>query len=205
MSGNDIAIDFDFESDATVQTWSKDIETLLDQILENSNRLQEVHRANYLRLKSQLVFFRIPLIVLSSLNSVFSVGLSTYMQQNLVSTINCLISLVCACISSVELFLNVNKNMELTLSSYHGYKLLGIRISSTRKLDREHRDKNALAFLNDVVNEYKRLLEQSVVTINDLDDALLNYKAPIMKHSFQGLSPTNQLMTFSSPKRGFIP
>ena len=192
---DDIHIDFDGDSDTTVATWSRDIETVLDQILENTNRLQEVHRANYLLLKSQLVYFRIPLIVLASLNSVFSVGLSAYMQQNLVSTINCLISLVCACISSVELFLNINKNMEVTLQSYHGYKLLGIRISSTRKLDREHRDKNAIAFMNECVSEYKKLLEQSVVIIADLDDSLLNYKA----------ETKNKLLTFSSPKRGFIP
>lgn len=190
MERDDVAIDFDVDSDSTVATWSKDIETLLDQLLENTNRLQEVHRVNYLKLKSQLVYFRIPLIVLSGLNSVFSVGLSAYIQQNLVSTINCLISLICACISSVELFLNINKNMEITLQSYHGYKLLGIRISSTRKLDREHRDKNAMAFLNECVSEYKKLLEQSVVTITDLDDSLLNYKA----------ETKNKLLTFSSPK-----
>ena len=193
MERDDIAIDFDADSDMTVATWSRDIETVLDQLLENTNRLQEVHRVNYLKLKSQLVYFRIPMIVLSSLNSVFSVGLSAYMQQNLVSTINCLISLVCACISSVELFLNIHKNMEITLQSYHGYKLLGIRISSTRKLDREHRDKNAIAFMNDCVSEYKKLLEQSIVTIADLDDSLLNYKAEVK----------NKLLTFSSPKRGF--
>jgi hypothetical protein len=192
MERDDIAIDFDADSDMTVATWSRDIETVLDQLLENTNRLQEVHRVNYLKLKSQLVYFRIPMIVLSSLNSVFSVGLSAYMQQNLVSTINCLISLVCACISSVELFLNIHKNMEITLQSYHGYKLLGIRISSTRKLDREHRDKNAIAFMNDCVSEYKKLLEQSIVTIADLDDSLLNYKAEVK----------NKLLTFSSPKRG---
>lgn len=190
MERDDVAIDFDVDSDTTVATWSKDIETLLDQLLENTNRLQEVHRVNYLKLKSQLVYFRIPMIVLSGLNSVFSVGLSAYIQQNLVSTINCLISLVCACISSVELFLNINKNMEITLQSYHGYKLLGIRISSTRKLDREHRDKNAMAFLNECVSEYKKLLEQSIVTISDLDDSLLNYKA----------ETKNKLLTFTSPK-----
>lgn len=187
---DDIAIDFDADSDETVQSWSRDIETVLDQLLENINRSQEEHRTNYLKLKAQLVFFRIPLIVLASLNSVFSVGLSAYMQQNLVSTINCLISLVCACLSSVELFLNINKNMEITLQSYHAYKILGIRISSTRKLDREHRDKNAVAFLNECLSEYKKLLEQSVVSAIDIDDSLLGYKAEVK----------NKLLTFSSPR-----
>jgi hypothetical protein len=187
----DLAINMDYDSDQTIETWSKDIETILDNLLENINTLQAEHKKLYIQLQAKLIWFRIPLILLSSLNSVFSVGLNTYVDQSLVSTINCLISLICACISSVELFLNINKNMETTLQSYHGYKLLGIKISSCRKLDRDHREKNALGFMNDCISEYKNLLEQSVVLFNDLDDTLLNYKA----------ETKNVLLTFGSPKK----
>ena len=187
---NHLEINFDNDSDTTVEGWSKDIENILDNLLENINTLQAEHKHLYIQLQSNLIFFRIPLIILSSLNSVFSVGLNTYVDQSLVSTINCLISLICACISSVELFLNINKNMETTLQSYHGYKLLGIKISSCRKLDRDHREKNALGFMNDCISEYKNLLEQSVVLITDLDDKLLNYKA----------ETKNVLLTFKSTK-----
>lgn len=186
---NHTAINFEYDSDTTVESWSRDIEIILDNLLENINTLQAEHKKLYIQLQSKLIIFRVPLIFLASLNSVFSVGLNAYIEQNLVSTINCLISLVCACISSVELFLNINKNMETTLQSYHGYKLLGIKISSTRKLNREHRDKNALGFMNECISEYKNLLEQSVVLITDLDDELLNYKA----------ETKNVLLTFGSP------
>ena len=188
---NHISINFDNDSDTTIESWSRDIEIILDNLLENINTLQAEHKKLYIQLQSKLIIFRVPLIFLASLNSVFSVGLNTYVDQNLVSTINCLISLVCACISSVELFLNINKNMETTLQSYHGYKLLGIKISSCRKLDREHRDKNALGFMNEYISEYKNLLEQSVVLLTDLDDELLNYKA----------ETKNVLLTFGSPSK----
>jgi hypothetical protein len=173
----DIEMNFDGDSDETLDGWSRDIETILDNLLDNVNKLQEQHRQRYLQSQSLLIFFRIPLIILSSLNSVFSVGLTNYMEQNTVSTINCLISLICACISSVELFLNIHKTMEASLQSYHGYKLLGIKISSCRKLNREHRDKNSIGFLNECISEYKNLLEQSTVLLVDLDDKLLDYKA----------------------------
>jgi hypothetical protein len=186
----DIEIGFDGDSDETLDGWSRDIETILDNLLDNVNKLQEQHRQRYLQSQSLLIFFRIPLIILSSLNSVFSVGLTNYLEQNIVSTLNCLISLICACISSVELFLNINKNMEASLQSYHGYKLLGIKISSCRKLNREHREKNAIGFLNECISEYKNLLEQSTVLLTDLDDKLLNYKA----------ETKNMLLTFNSPK-----
>ena len=99
-------------SDQTVESWSTDIETILSNLLENVNELQREHKAKYIALQSQLIYFRVPLIILSSVNSVFSVGLSAYVEQQAVSTINCLISLTCACISSVELFLNIHKNMD---------------------------------------------------------------------------------------------
>lgn len=178
------------ESDHTVGSWSTDIETILTNLLENVNELQREHKTKFIMLQSQLIYFRVPLIILSSLNSVFSVGLSAYVEQQIVSTINCLISLTCACISSVELFLNIHKNMEITVSSYHGYKLLGIKISSCLKLDREHRDKNAQGFMHDCIADYRSLLEQSVVLIKDLDDRLLNYKAPVQNRLLV-ISPRN--------------
>lgn len=186
----DLAINMDYDSDQTIETWSKDIETILDNLLENINILQAEHKKLYIQLQAKLIIFRIPLIIISSINSVFSVGGDEFVNQSVVSNITCLLSLICACISSVELFLNINKNMETTLQSYHGYKLLGIKISSCRKLDRDHREKNALGFMNDCISEYKNLLEQSVVLFNDLDDNLLNYKA----------ETKNVLLTFRSPK-----
>jgi hypothetical protein len=79
--------------------------------------------------------------------------------------------------------------MEASLQSYHGYKLLGIKISSCRKLNREHREKNAIGFLNECISEYKNLLEQSTVLLTDLDDKLLDYKAE-----------TKNMLIFGSPK-----
>ena len=174
----DLAINMDYDSDQTIETWSKDIETILDNLLENINILQAEHKKLYIQLQAKLIWFRIPLILLSSLNSVFSVGLNTYVDQSLVSTINCLISLICACISSVELFLNIHKSMESSFSSYQSYQILGIKISTCLKLERDHRDKNSIGFLNEVISEYRNLFEQSLVLITDLDDKLLNIVIP---------------------------
>ena len=168
----------DSESDHTIDGWSDDIELILNNILDNCNKLQREHKHQFIQLESSLKYFRIPLIILSSINSVFSVGLTTYLDQSLVSTLNCLISLICACISSVELFLNIHTAMENSLSSYQAYKLLGIKISSCLKLEREHRDKNSMGFLNEIISEYRNLFEQSLVLIVDLDDKLLNIVVP---------------------------
>ena len=74
-------INFEYDSDTTIESWSRDIEIILDNLLENINTLQAEHKKLYIQLQAKLIWFRIPLILLSSLNSVFSVGLSDYVDQ----------------------------------------------------------------------------------------------------------------------------
>jgi hypothetical protein len=101
----------DSESTSSIEPWSTDIEDVLEDIRSNCEALTKHHKESYISLQSQLVYFRVPLIIISALNSVFSVGLNAYLVQSTVSTINCLLSLTCACISSVELFLQIQKKI----------------------------------------------------------------------------------------------
>jgi len=170
-------------SDGTIDHWSTDVEKVLYDIRANSEILSKHHKAAYMLMQERLVYFRIPLIVFSAVNSVFSVGLNAYVSQQYVSTINCLVSLLCACISSVELFLQIQKKMEVELASYHGYYLLGTRISATLKLDRQHRESEGISFLNQSIADYNNLFEQSNVDIKDIDDQLvgiINPHAPVV-------------------------
>lgn len=53
---------------------NEDIEGVLDRIRQNSNLLANYHRKRYLVLKSRLKFYRVPVIVISALNSVGAVS-----------------------------------------------------------------------------------------------------------------------------------
>jgi hypothetical protein len=176
-------------STSTADSWSKDMEDILEDIRFNSEALAKHHKESYISLQSQLVVFRVPLIVISALNSVFSVGLNAYLVQSTVSTINCLLSLICACISSVELFLQIQKKLELELTSYHGYYLLGAKISACIKLNPAHRDVEGMIFLNNIVNEYSNLFENSCVISKNIDDQLIKKIDPKKKkHALTGPS-----------------
>jgi len=163
---------------SSAEHWSDDIEQILQDVRSNAELLSVHHKKSYLQMLSQLIYFRVPLIIISALNSVFSVGLSNYIEQGTVSTINCLLSLSCACISSVELFLQIQKKLEVELNSYHGYYLLGTRISAMLKLDRGNREVEGITFLNNVVNDYNNLFEQSCVGKQDFKDDLVKFTLP---------------------------
>jgi hypothetical protein len=166
-------MDENISVDSTEVSWTDDIEEVLRNVNENSDYLQEEHRRQYLYLKCQLYYYRIPIILFSSVNSVFSVGLSAYVSQKTTSLVNCMISLLCACISAIELFVGIHKGMENSLAAYHGYKLLTIKISACLKLTRKNRELEGVPFLKEVLSDYNNLLETSMVISPYLDDILV--------------------------------
>jgi len=165
----------DASSTESQNGWSDDIETLLKDMEYNSGILSQIHKANYLALHEYIKYFKLPIIVLSSVNSIFSVGLSTYLNQSMVSSINCLISLICGIITSIELYLGLQKKIENELLSYRDYYLLSIKINNCLKLKREHRSEpNGQLFLTDITNEYTGLFESSEIHSQNFKDRLMS-------------------------------
>ena len=192
---------------STIDHWSDDVESVLHDIRSNCDIMSKHHKDSYLKLQNSLVYFRVPLIVLSALNSVFSVGLNAYLAQQTVSTVNCLISLCCACISSIELFLQIQKKLEDELSSYQGFYLLGSKISATLKLERPHRDPEGIPFLQSCISEYNNLFEQAIVNGASYEDqlvAIVNPNKPtVLKKSSNPLRLLSKLSKGSlSPSSG---
>jgi len=158
---------------STEESWTDDIEDVLKAILYNTSILLKEHKKNFIYYQDLLKWYKIPVIIIASINSVFSVGLSAFMKQSYVSTINCLLSLICASISSVELYLNIGKNVEIELDSYKSYQLLSTKISSTLKLNSCNREIHGSQFLSLCLNEYNQLFENSLVLVSDIEDKLL--------------------------------
>lgn len=143
--------------------WTPDIEEVLESIKHNCHILSTHHKQYYFQLKEKLKYFRIPIIVLSSINSVLSVGMSGYVQQELVSVTTCLLALICSIIGSVELFLSIQKMMESELMAHRDFYLLGLEIEKALMLRPEHRPIPAKEFLQAKYAVYIKLMETSNV------------------------------------------
>jgi hypothetical protein len=149
-----------------------DIESILDNIRQNSVILSSHHKKRHYYLKEKIIWFRLPTIVLSALNSVFSVGLQPYMQQKTISITNCLISLVCGIIVSIEMFLNIEGGMRAEQDSTKEYYLLSVDIQKYLLLERENRQLDPQAFLEKCYNQYVKLYENSGLVKKQIHDAL---------------------------------
>ena len=153
-----------------------DIENILDRIRRNSVQLNYAHKQKYEKLKNKLVYFRLPTICLSAINSVFSVGLGAYMPLQDVSVINCLISLVCGIIVSVELYLQIEKAMSVEYDVSKSYYLLSIEIQRFLLTNRENRTIDCSPFLDKSYNQYSKLFENSRLLKKSIHDNLTDLK-----------------------------
>lgn len=182
--------------------WTSDIEILLNKIRINSLRLSDYHRTNYLKLKDFIMYFRIPVLCLSSLNSVFSVGLNSFVSQNVVSVLNCLISLVCGIICSIELFLQIQRRMDIHNSSSINLYCLSVEIFKILSLDRNNRNINASSFLDEKHQEYIKFRSDSNPLEINIKDLLLEIPIQLDLQLYDGdqrvpvspVSPQNQVI-----------
>lgn len=178
-------------------TWSNDIESVLDNIRKNSLLLSEHHKQAYLYYRSYLKYFRIPTIILSAINSVISIGLSAYVPQNFVSEITCVVSLVCGIITSIELYLNIQKYMESELMMSKDFYILSTDIFKALALDRANRGMDGKTFLDNNYSTYCKLIENSNISTSEMADNLTPIKLKLehgnITNDIESLPSLNQL------------
>lgn len=167
----------------TESDWSSDIEHILNDIRQNSVILSEFHNTKYFHLKSYLKYFRIPCIILSAFNSVFAVGLSSFMAQDLVSVINCIISLICGIIVSIELYMQIESSMREEVISCKNYYLLSVDIQKVLMLERNNRQVKGKVFLDKCFTEYCKLYENSGLLKKQIKDSLTPLEPELLQSS----------------------
>lgn len=149
-----------------------DIEGVLEKIRFNSSTLANYHRKRFLLLKGRLKWYRIPIIVLSACNSVFSVCLTSFLDQTYISLLNMFLSLVVGIIGSVEMFLQINRELESSLVNQKEFYILSCDVYKYLELNRGNRITDERTFLNDTYTRYIKLIETSYTLKKKIDDKL---------------------------------
>lgn len=174
--------------------WTADVNYILDQIRINSIVLSNQHKKSYFALASKLKWFRIPMILLSTVVSVFNVGLPTYVKQITVNQICSIISLFVGFIGSLELFLAIGTRMENELVQSKELYLLAIEIQKTLLLEIANRNGDGIAYLEDKFNTYSKLIENSQL----LDSKVVDMLTPIEETQIRRVLPNIDIKSDSS-------
>jgi len=158
-------------------TWSGDIEQILNDLRENSVHLSNHHKKNFFYYKRVSTYFRLPTITVSAFASVSSVGLTAYVSQEHISAIVCLMSLFVGILNSIELYLRIQDNLEIELTTSKAYYQLSIDLHKLLNLSQVNRQGEPKLVLDEYYRRYVDLIEQSNLLTSNYPDKL----APLPK------------------------
>lgn len=150
--------------------FGKDIEDILEAIRKNSVLLSKAHKKEYMNLKDSLKYYRIPVIIISSVNSIISVS-QQFIPQQIITATNSVLALFCGIVGSIELFLGINNKMEIELNSSKDYYILSCDIFKVLCLDIDNRP-DGKTFLEECYGRYIKLYESSCLLNKKLEDKL---------------------------------
>lgn len=153
-------------------SFSQDIETILESLRINCVILSNFHRKKFLYFRNQIKYYRIPVLILSSVASVWSIAGRDFLEQNIVSLVNCGLGMVASLITSIELFVGIASSMENQLIASREYYQLAIDIYKILSLERHNRMVNGREFLNEKFALYEKLREQTEVLDKKVNDEL---------------------------------
>lgn len=176
--------------------WSEDIEKVLDQIRINCVILSKQHKKRYFHLNNILQYFRLPVIIISGINSIISVGLQPYLNQGTISMMTCLLALACSIIGSIELYLAIQKSMENELMASKDFYILSIDLHKTLTLSKLHRPIPAKEYLEKKYSEYVKMYENSNLLSKKIIDSLNPLPEPRL-NLIKGLSSKYAITSMS--------
>ena len=153
--------------------WSGDIEAVLDNLRENCVVMSKTHKESYFFYKQVVKYFRIPTILLSSIGSVSSVGLTNYLHQNHISALTCGLALIVSILNSIELFLTITDTMEQENECSKLFYALAVNIKKTRMLERSRRQQEGSVYLEKSYAQYMTLMEKSNLLSGSFKDKFM--------------------------------
>jgi hypothetical protein len=153
--------------------FTQDIESILEHIRINCAILTEYHRKDFLKLNNSIKYYRIPVLLLSSIASVWSVSGTAFLNQETVSLTNCFLGLVAGTITSIELFVKLDEKMKLAEELSHKFYIISADIFKTLSLRDENRQQSGKDYLMETFSNYLKLIEKSNILNKRVKDQLL--------------------------------
>lgn len=165
--------------------YTKDIESILENIRVNSVLLHKEHQKRYLQLKDTLKYYKIPIIVISSISSIVSMS-QQYLDQDIITILNMCMGLCCSIIGSIELFFGIASQMIAELDVSREYHILAMDIFKCLSLKPENRSSEGRTYLEHTYATYIKLVEKSHVVRKKIEDRLCMIPKDIPKFTEDG-------------------
>jgi len=175
-----------------MESWSSEIESLLDKIRQNCILLSNKHTTNHLFYKNANNYFDIPIIILSVFAGSFSVGSDTFLHQELISVVNCVISMIITILTSIKLYMKITESATQEYELAIGFKTLALDVFKILYLPTNARGTDGIQYLNKSYSKYLNLIENShIISKTSKKDQLLAIDPRLLRNDDNSISSDN--------------
>jgi len=159
--------------------WHDKEEVFLARIETQCNSMQRHYAKEYSYYNTLSSRFNIPILVISSVNALTAIALGQFIEQNMVSILNAVLSAGTGVLGSIQLYMKLNEKMSKSLTSSIHMKRIALKISKELSIDRAQRVTEGVAFLNECFTEFNTTIESG----NPLEKSVENFLAltPMVK------------------------
>jgi len=152
-------------TESDILAWQS-VEPILIRLKHTSYKTHRAYEKVYLCAKANLKYYDVPIIVLSSINSVFIAGARAYLNDMIVSVITCVISLIVGIVQSLKTFFKIDEHRENALSTHKDLFKLFCELSTTLDQPMSSRGVDAHKYLADKLSEYTKIQDKAIVIRN---------------------------------------
>lgn len=144
--------------------WSINEEELLQKLHTELLTIASYNRCKikiYSKISSR---FNLPIIMFSAFNSFCALGLQNFLEQNVISILNAIVSLVVGILSSVYLYMKVGDKINTATLVNHEILELTTKIFKELSLSRDRRTSSGKEFVGECFMEYSKIMQrQSII------------------------------------------
>uniref|UniRef100_A0A2V0RBD7 VP11 n=1 Tax=viral metagenome TaxID=1070528 RepID=A0A2V0RBD7_9ZZZZ len=138
-------------------------EVVLERVKHSCYKTHLMYRQRYLLSRARLMYYDVPIIVLSSVNSVFIAGGSNFLREDIVNITTCMLALTVGIIQALKTFFKVDDNRENCLMTYKDLFRLFCELSIILDQPRITRGVDPQKFMADKNSEYKEIMNRAIV------------------------------------------
>jgi hypothetical protein len=153
--------------------WHDKEEAYLSKLETQCNQMQRHYAKEYTYYNVLSSRFNIPILIISSINALTAIALGQFIEQNMVSILNAVLSAGTGVLGSIQLYMKLNEKMTKSLSSSIHMKRIALKISKELSIERAQRVTEGVAFLNECFTEFNNTIEQG----NPLEKSMENHLA----------------------------
>lgn len=159
--------------------WHDKEEAYLRKLEEQCNYMQRHYSKEFTYYNGLSSKFNIPILIISSINALTAIALGQFVEQNMVSILNAILSAGTGVLGSIQLYMKLNEKMTKALNASIHMKRIALKISKELSIDRAQRVTEGVAFLNECFTEFNNAIEAG----NPLEKSIENFLAlsPVSK------------------------